>query len=82
MWYDVMQVGCTALMLAAKGGHLGMVQWLLSGEGADLEAKDRVRPAQCAVQCGMQHVAHERCVERARCGVYACNRERVPEGWA
>ena len=52
MWYGLMQDGCTALMLAAEKGHLSTVQ-LLVGKGADLEAKDEVRPAQCAVQCGM-----------------------------
>jgi ankyrin repeat protein len=37
-----MQYGDTAVMVAARNGHLSVVEYLVD-RGADIEAKDRVR---------------------------------------
>ena len=43
MDYYLFQAGRTALMLACKGGHISVVQYL-EAQGADVNVKDGVSP--------------------------------------
>ena len=60
-----MQDGKTAVMGAAGGGHLSVVEYLV-GRGADIEAKHNVRDRLCDSHCAVMS-------DRVRlCTVYGC----------